>query len=85
MQITLLAVKRHRRHNGIGSFLIQQCKDPAVVGPYDALLTFADPKAETFFTRHGFHDDPIITAKYRSHVDNWENSTLMVYMPPFTS
>lgn len=40
-------------------------KDPALVGHYDALLTFADHKAERFFTIHGFSDDPIITARYR--------------------
>lgn len=36
-----------------------------MVGYYDALLTFADHKAERFFTTHGFADDPILTAKYR--------------------
>ena len=61
------------------------CKDPEVVGQYDALLAFADPKAEGFFQRHGFSDDPILTAKYRGVVDYWENSTLMVYTPPFSS
>ena len=30
------------------------CKDPEVVGLYDALLTYADVKAEGFFQRHGF-------------------------------
>ena len=43
----------------------QAMKDPAVVGHYDVLLTFADHKAERFFTTHGFSDDPIITARYR--------------------
>ncbi len=61
------------------------CKDPEVVGLYDALLTFADPKAERFFQRHGFSDDPLLTAKYRAVVDHWENSSLMVYIPPFSS
>ena len=41
------------------------CKDPDVVGHYDALLAFADHKAEGFFTRHGFTDDPIISSRYR--------------------
>ena len=48
-------------------------KDPAVVGGYDALLTFADHKAERFFTTHGFSDDPILAANYR--YNNW--STLL--------
>ena len=44
---------------------IQTMKDPAVVGHYDALLTFSDHKAERFFATHGFSEDPILTAKYR--------------------
>lgn len=62
----------------------QLSKDPAVVGRYNALLAFADHKAEGFFSRHGFSDDPMLTARYRSMADQWENSTLMVYMPPFS-
>ena len=70
-------------------------KDPAVVGHYDTLLTFADRKAERFFATHDFSEDPILTAKYRSEpkkylsqdfnkilremVDQWENSSLMVW------
>ena len=80
--------------------MLQTMKDPAVVGEYNALLTFADHKAERFFSTHGFSDDPILTAKYRSDnslslrseclccfrgvVDDWENSSLMVYIPPFS-
>lgn len=64
--------------------IVQLSKDPAVVGRYNALLAFADHKAEGFFTRHGFSDDPLLTARYRSVADHWENSTLMVYAPPFS-
>ena len=63
---------------------LQCCKDPEVVGHYNALVVFADPKAEDFFARHSFSEDPILTARYRPIVDNWENSTLMVYTPPFS-
>ena len=35
------------------------------MGQYDVVLTFADHKAEKFFSRHGFTDDPIITARYK--------------------
>ena len=45
---------------------MQTMKDPAVVGEYNALLMLADNKAERFFSTHGFSDDPILTAKYRS-------------------
>eukprot|EP00731_Ephydatia_muelleri_P019147 Em0011g1187a len=60
------------------------CKDPAVVGDYDVLLTFADHKAEAFFTRHGFTDDPIIASRYRAIADVFQNSTLMCYITPFS-
>lgn len=64
--------------------MFQKVKDPEVVGHYNALLTFADPKAEDFFTRHGFSEDPILSARYQPIVEYWENSTLMVYLPPFS-
>lgn len=50
---------------GIGRYLMQQCKDPTVVGQYDKLLAYADHKAESFFTLHGFSDDPILTVVLR--------------------
>jgi hypothetical protein len=102
VQVLLLVVRYRWRRAGLGSFLLQTMKDPAVVGEYNALLTFADHKAERFFSTHGFLDDPILTAKYRSEipsprckfsgclcclrgiVDDWENSSLMVYIPPFS-
>ena len=46
-------------------------KDPAVVGHYDTLLTFADRKAERFFATHDFSDDPILTAKHRSELKKY--------------
>ncbi len=55
-----------------------------MVGRYNALLAFADPKAEDFFTRHGFSEDPILTARYQPFLEHWENSTLMIYTPPFS-
>ena len=64
--------------------LFQCVKDPVVVGHYNSLLAFVDHKAEGFFIRHGFTEDPILTAKYRSVVEQWENSTLMNFVPPFS-
>ena len=61
----LLAVRRRYRRMGIGRYLMQQCKDPTVVGQYDKLLAYADHKAESFFTLHGFSDDPILTVVLR--------------------
>lgn len=63
---------------------MQSCKDPEVVGHYNVLLTFADHNAEDFFSRHGFSEDPILAACYESIVEPWDNSTLMVYIPPFS-
>lgn len=54
------------------------------MGHYDVLLTFADPKAEDFFNRHGFSEDPILSARYQPIVEQWDNSSLMVYTPPFS-
>ncbi len=67
VQILLLAVRRGWRRLGAGSYLLHCSKDPDIVGHYDVLLVFADHKAESFFTRHGFSDDPIITSAYRYH------------------
>lgn len=100
VQITLLAVRRRYRRLGIGRYLMQHCKDPSIVGQYDKLLAYADHKAESFFLAHGFSDDPLLTAVLRctqanllqclfnfllrKKADYWENSTLMVYIPPFS-
>lgn len=65
IQISLLAVRREWRGLGVGKYLLQCSKDPDTMGHYDVLLVFADHKAEGFFIRHGFTDDPIITSKYR--------------------
>ena len=50
---------------GVGGYLLRLIKDPAIVGQYDVVLTFANHKAEKFISRHGFTDDPIITARYK--------------------
>lgn len=39
-----------------------------MVGHYDKLLAYADPKAESFFALHGFSDDPILTTVLRCSV-----------------
>ncbi len=65
VQISLLVVRRGWRRLGAGSYLLQCSKDPDIVGHYDVLLVFADHKAEGFFSRHGFTDDPIITSGYK--------------------
>ena len=61
----LLAVRRRWRGCGIGEYLLRLCKDPAIVGQYDLILTYADHKAEGFFSRFGFTADPIVTARHK--------------------
>ena len=70
VQVLLLAVRHRWRGLGVGGYLLRLSKDPAIVGQYDVVLTFADHKAEKFFSRHGFTDDPIITARYK-YIDIW--------------
>ena len=65
VQILLLAVRRRWRECGIGEYLLRLCKDPSIVGQYDLILTYADHKAEGFFSRFGFTVDPIITARHK--------------------
>ena len=64
-QVLLLAVRRRWRSLGIGGYLLRLCKDPSIAGQYEMLLAYADHKAESFFTRHGFTDDPIVTARHK--------------------
>ena len=40
-------------------------KDPDFVGPYDAIVTYADPDAVKFFESQDFTDDAILNSKYR--------------------
>ncbi|XP_011403257.1 PREDICTED: uncharacterized protein LOC105312367 [Amphimedon queenslandica] len=85
VQILLLAVRHRWRGCGIGEYLLRLCKDPSIVGQYDLILTYADHKAEGFFSQFGFTADPIITARHKSLSDYWENSTLMAYVPPYSA
>ena len=64
-QVLLLSVRRRWRSLGVGGYLLRLCKDPSIAGQYDMLLAYADHKAESFFTRHGFTDDPIVTARHK--------------------
>ena len=45
-------------------------KDPDLVGPYDAIVTYADPDAVTFFANKDFTDDAVLNTRYR-YVLNW--------------
>ncbi|XP_072033963.1 uncharacterized protein [Amphiura filiformis] len=83
-QIDLLAVRKRFRKLGIGKHLIQNLKDPSLVGVYDSLVVYADHSAVDFFGNFGFSDDIVLNSKYSEIADNWTNCQLMCYLPPFT-
>ncbi|XP_070563824.1 uncharacterized protein [Ptychodera flava] len=84
IQINLLGVRKRFRKWGLGKFLIQTLKDPTLVGQYDAIVVYADHGAVNFFSHYGFSDDIVLNSKFKELADNWTNSTLMCYLPPFT-
>ncbi|XP_077981958.1 uncharacterized protein LOC144436965 [Glandiceps talaboti] len=85
LQIDLLGVRKRYRKFGLGKFLLQNLKDPSVVGHYDAIVVYADHSAVSFFAHYGYTDDIVLNSKYKDLADNWTNSTLMCYLPPFTT
>eukprot|EP00795_Rhopilema_esculentum_P004438 gene4438-20677_t len=84
VELLLLAVRKKYRKCGIGHWLLETLKDPGTSGPYDAICTYADPQAATFFATNGFTDDVILNSKFRKVGDNWLNSTPMCFIPRFT-
>ncbi|XP_071954182.1 uncharacterized protein [Antedon mediterranea] len=84
IQICLMGVRKKCRKCGIGKYLIKMLKDTTLVGIYDSLVVYADPGAVDFFKSFGFKDDIVLNSKYEQLVDNWTNSTMMCYLPPFT-
>jgi len=38
--------------------------NPAFVGPYEVMITYAGEDAVSFFKNNGFTDDPILNARY---------------------
>ncbi|KAK2550056.1 hypothetical protein P5673_029386 [Acropora cervicornis] len=84
IQLDLLAVRKRCRKSGIGKFLVETLKDPTIIGPYDTIAVYADNEAVDFFKRNGFTDDVVLCSRFSELTDNWINSTLMCYLPPFT-
>ncbi|XP_007902871.1 uncharacterized protein si:dkeyp-50b9.1 isoform X1 [Callorhinchus milii] len=84
VQLTLLSTRKRYRGCGVGRYLLQVLKDPAVVGKYDALLAHADSSAIKFFTHCGFSDDVMLNRKFKEFEDDWTYSTMMSYFPPFS-
>ncbi|XP_071799543.1 uncharacterized protein [Asterias amurensis] len=84
LQLDLLAVRKRFRKLGIGKYLLQNLKDPSLVGLYDAFVVYADHSAVDFFGHYGFNDDIVLNSKFSDLADNWTNCTLMCYLPPFS-
>lgn len=84
VQLNLLAVRKRCRKSGVGKFLIETLKDPTIIGLYDTIAVYADNDAVDFFKRNGFTDDVVLCSRFSELTDNWINSTLMCYLPPFT-
>ncbi|KAI4891824.1 hypothetical protein NFI96_020927, partial [Prochilodus magdalenae] len=85
LQVSLLATRKHYRRCGVGRYIIELLKTQSVCGQYDALLAHADSDAVDFFSHCGLTDDPLLNDKFREVRDEWANTTIMSYLPPFTT
>ncbi|XDV53140.1 hypothetical protein PO909_021722 [Leuciscus waleckii] len=85
LQLSLLAVSKRYRHLGMGSYIIELLKTQSIVGQYDALVVHVDKGAIGFFKRHELIDDLLLNDKFKELNDDWTNSILMSYLPPFTT
>ncbi|XP_016115119.1 uncharacterized protein [Sinocyclocheilus grahami] len=85
LQLSLLAVRKRYRHLGIGSHIMELLKTQSIVGKYDTLVAHADTDAIGFFKFHGLTDDPLLNDQFKELKDDWTNSILMSYLPPFTT
>ncbi|XP_051740169.1 uncharacterized protein si:dkeyp-50b9.1 isoform X2 [Ctenopharyngodon idella] len=85
LQLSLLAVRKRYWRLGIGSYIMELLKTQSVVGQYDALVAHVDTDAIGFFKRHEFTDDLLLNDKFKELKDDWTNSILMSYLPPFTT
>ncbi|KAF4094969.1 hypothetical protein G5714_024047 [Onychostoma macrolepis] len=85
LQLSLLAVRKRYRHLGIGSYIMELLKTQSIVGKYDTLVAHADTDAIGFFKFHGLTNDPLLNDQFKELKDDWTNSILMSYLPPFTT
>ncbi|XP_035275098.1 uncharacterized protein si:dkeyp-50b9.1 isoform X1 [Anguilla anguilla] len=84
LELSLLTTRRRYRKCGVGSYIVELLKSPAVCGPYDVLLAHAESNAVDFFTKCGLTDDPLLNDKFREVRDEWTNTTLMSYLSSFS-
>ncbi|XP_074641574.1 uncharacterized protein LOC141899273 isoform X2 [Tubulanus polymorphus] len=85
IHLTLIAVRKRFQGWGIGKYLLQQVKDPMVVGQYDAVVVHADNSAIEFFQKYGFNDDMVLNNKWTEFAEQFTNCTLMCFLPQFHS
>ncbi|KAJ7997788.1 hypothetical protein DPEC_G00215760 [Dallia pectoralis] len=85
LQLSLMATRKCYRNSGVGRYIVELLKSQSMCGPYDALLAHADTDAVEFFSRCGLADDVLLNDKFREVRDDWTNTTLMSYLPPFTT
>ncbi|XP_069073341.1 uncharacterized protein [Pleurodeles waltl] len=84
IKLSLLSTRKRYRGYGVGQYIVKLLQDPSLVGLYDAIVTHADSGAVKFFTRCGFSDDILLNSKFKEFEDDWTNTTMMCYFPPFT-
>ncbi|XP_069509864.1 uncharacterized protein [Ambystoma mexicanum] len=85
IQLSLISTRKRYRGYGVGQHIVKMLQDPSLVGLYDAIVTHADSGAVKFFSRCGFSDDVLLNSKFREFEDDWTNTTMMSYFPPFTT
>ncbi|XP_056595138.1 uncharacterized protein si:dkeyp-50b9.1 isoform X2 [Triplophysa dalaica] len=85
LQLSLLAVRKRFRNLGLGSFIMMLLKHQSVVGKYDALVVHTSSNTVGFFKRHDLTDDIVLNEKFKELKEDWNNSILMSYLPPFTT
>ncbi|KAI7812143.1 hypothetical protein IRJ41_022420 [Triplophysa rosa] len=85
LQLSLLAVRKRFWNLGFGSYIMMLLKHQSVVGKYDALVVHASSNAVGFFKRHELTDDIVLNEKFNELKEDWINSILMSYLPPFTT
>ncbi|XP_031420206.2 uncharacterized protein si:dkeyp-50b9.1 [Clupea harengus] len=85
LQLSLIAIRKSYRSCGVGRYLIELLKSQSVCGSYDALLAHADTDALNFFTCCGLIDDALLNDKFKEVRDEWTNTTLLSYLPAFTT
>ncbi|KAI1890076.1 hypothetical protein AGOR_G00169490 [Albula goreensis] len=85
LQLSLLATRRCYRNCGVGRYIVELLKTPALCGPYEVFLAHVEHTAVNFFTNCGLSDDTLLNEKFREVKDEWTNTTLMSYLPPFST